>query len=101
MSRKEDSRYNWLVTGGVVGFFIGAAGTAFLLAWMTFFVDERISSAAFLGLILGLTFGAGGCWAFAVHDRELFQRRRRLSDLQNQVAYLTRALRAHEEDWDD
>ena len=60
MSRKEDSRYNWLVTGGVVGFFIGAAGTAFLIAWMTFFVDERITGAA----ILGATAGVVGCLLF-------------------------------------
>ena len=92
---RNRSRVRWLWTGGAIGLVIGFVLAVILLAWSTFFVDERITSAAILGVVAG----AGGCWAVAVHDRDLFRSRRQLDDCRKQIAQLTRTLRAHE-DWD-
>ena len=83
----------WFRSGLTIGLVGGIAASAVIFAWSTFLVDERIVSAA----ILGVTIGAGGYWAIAIHDRDLFRSRRRLDDYRKQIARLTRALQAYED----
>ena len=78
-------RGKWLYLGGIIGFMAGGAVGTVLLAWSTFFVDERITSA----LILGALAGAVGCY---MYFHGTMATHKELEKSRNEVAHLRRAL---------